>query len=134
MIALKEVATEYDDVELFKVACEIEKNAGVLQNAGNLITGHLKHLGEMGNQTAGKLANKFDTPVSDLIRGGLNRASATASKPAGAMTSTLKPVSHQLSGAAAAGSYQMGNKVIDAATYNRLPIGGFARERFKPVK
>ena len=132
MIKLKEIATKYDDVELFKVACEIEKNAGVLQNAGNLITGHLKHLGEMGNQTAGKLANKFDTPVSDLIKGGLHRAAAA--RPAGAMASTLKPISHQLSGVAAAGSYKMGDKVIDAATYNRLPIGGFARERFKPVK
>jgi hypothetical protein len=132
MIALKEVATQYNDIELFKVACEIEKNAGILQNAGNLITGHLKHLGEMGNQTAGKLANKFDTPVSDLIKGGLHRAATT--RPAGPLASTLKPISHQLSAATAAGSYRMGDKVIDAATYNRLPIGGFARERFKPVK
>jgi hypothetical protein len=125
---LKQIALEYDDIELFKVACEMEKHAGVLQNAGNLITSHLSHLGEMGNRTAGKLANRLETPVSDLIKGGLKR-----SKPAGAMASTLKPVTHQLSGVAA-GSYRMGDKVIDAATYNRLPLGGFARERFKKVE
>lgn len=127
---IKEIAAEHDDVELFKLACELEKEAGALQTAGEQLVGYARKKG------LNTLASTLDTNVGDLVRHGV-------SSSAGALKSSVKPIaaaaataSHVATGAAQTSGkmYRMGEKVIDEHTYNRLPIDGFARQRFKPVE
>ena len=131
---IKEIAAEHDDIELFKLACELEKEAGALQMAGEQLVGYARKKG------LNTFASALDTNVGDLIRHGV-------SSSAGALKSSVKPlasaastVSHAAAGAATGAAktsgkmYRMGEKVIDEQTYNRLPIDGFARQRFKPIE
>lgn len=135
---LKQIAEKHNDGELFKVACELEKDAGALQMAGEQLVGYARKKG------LNTLASRLDTNVGDYVKAGLQKVTnplAHGSNP-GVLASKLKtmprvsPVANPTAGAGIGAKqqmYQMGNHTIDQAAYDRLPEGGMAKLRFKPV-
>ena len=122
---IKAIAAEHDDIELFKLACELEKEAGALQMAGQQIVDYTHKKGLHG---LGTFLNK---DVGDVFRreatSAVSAAKPIVSSAANSLKSAVKPA------ASAGKQYAWGDKVIDEQTYNRLPIGGMARDRFKPM-
>lgn len=135
---LKQIAEKHNDGELFKVACELEKDAGALQMAGEQLVGYARKKG------FNTLASRLNTDVGDYVKAGLQKVTnplAHGSNP-GVLASKLKTmpsanaVAKTTASAAPAAKqqmYQMGNHTIDQAAYDRLPKDGMARLRFKPV-
>ena len=68
---IKDIATELNDVELFKVACEMEKRAGLMsaiQTAGEQLTDYAH---KKGFHNLGTLLNKDVTDVAHEATGNL---------------------------------------------------------------
>ena len=87
MSLLKSIAAEYDDVELHKLACELEKNAGFLsaiQSAGEGIT---KKLFDSGAKDA---ANVLQKDVGEVAKGALSRAVQPTQNAAAQFSHVLK--------------------------------------------
>lgn len=59
---LKRIANKHNDNELLKVACELEKDAGLLQWTGNALTGLARKAGKT------ELASKMEMSAGDYLK------------------------------------------------------------------